>query len=302
MYKITPPLATYPDVIRSPARSELWLPRPALSGCVRALISRDTRGVALAEADRLNHFPATPVCCVLWYLHGDAEILPQGREAEPLRLPAPITFGGPFTAPVVTRNPGPMHAFMVLLLPDALAALTGIDPGAWLNRIVPVEALFDAEWQAMFQAVAAAPDDMTRADLLDAFLHPRWQAARPDAGSPIRVYADWYQNLSLRAANSGMGRSLRQMERRVKQWTGQPLRELRGLSRSEQVFLDAVVAGETGDVNWSEIASNSGYTDQSHLTRQTRRITGFPPEELRQRVLREESFWVYRLWGVAGGS
>jgi AraC-like DNA-binding protein len=307
MYKIATPPNIFPEAIRSPTRAELWLPRPALSACVRAVIARDTRDVPLTPADRYNHFPATPVCSLLWYLSGDAEILPEagrGTAAPSQPLPAAISFCGPSTQPIVTRNPGPMHAFMVLFLPDALAALTGIDPGAYLDRIVPAAPLFAADWQTLFQAVAAAPDDATRADLIEAFLLPRWQAQRPDAASPIRVYADWYQSLALRAATSGLGRSLRQVERRIKQWTGQPLRELRGMSRSEQAFFDAVVATEnsrSGEVNWSEIASNHGYTDQSHLSRQTRRITGFPPEELRRRILREESFWVYRLWGFSAG-
>ena len=39
---------------------------------------------------------------------------------------------------------------------------------------------------------------------------------------------------SLRAAASGMGRSLRAAERRIKGWTGLPMRELRGLGRADR--------------------------------------------------------------------
>lgn len=306
MDKVVIPIEAFPGIIRLPTRSALWLPQASLSACVRAVISRDTRGVALAPEQRYNHFPATPMCSLLWYLHGDAELLVPGdpaRSESPGTPLPPASFCGPFSRPGVSRNSGPMHAFMVLLLPDALSALTGIDPGGFLNQVAPLDSPFDpvrhADWLAMFQQVAAAPDDEARAQLINDFLQPRWQAVRPDADSLVRDYRDWYQRLSLRAATSGLGRSLRQMERRIKQWTGQPLRELRGLSRSEQAFFDAVVASESGEVNWSEVASNTGYTDQSHLSRQTRRITGFPPEELRQRIFADESFWVYRLWGFA---
>jgi AraC-like DNA-binding protein len=125
--------------------------------------------------------------------------------------------------------------------------------------------------------VDEAPDDEARVALMDEFLTPLWRQVRPDAASPVRVYADWSRNLALRASVSGWGRSLRQVERRIKQWTGQPLRELRGMGRSEQAFFDAVVAGRSGEVNWSDVASSSGYADQSHLCRQSRRVTGFPP-------------------------
>lgn len=60
-----------------------------------------------------------------------------------------------------------------------------------------------------------------------------------------------------------------------------------------------MIAGKSSAVDWSEIANNTGYADQSHLCRQTLRITGFPPEELRRRIFHDESFWVYRLWGFS---
>lgn len=265
-------------------------------------MSRDTRDAVLSEEQRYNHFPASPACSIVWYFHGRGELLDPGcpaRADSPRTAFGPITFGGPFTHPLISWNPGPMHAMLLLLMPDALALMTGIDPGAYINRAVPAEAVFDAAWMEMCKAVAAAPDDERRVQLIDAFLLPRWQQARPDAASPTRFLSDWSLSLVSRAANSGWGRSLRQMERRIKQWTGQPLRELRGLGRSEQAFFDAVVAGKSGAVNWSDVANNTGYADQSHLCRQTRRITGFPPEELRRRIFADETFWAYRLWGFS---
>lgn len=301
MLKIDQSSPELPVATLSAAQSHLWLPSAALSSCVRAVLSRDTRGVALSDEQRYNHFPATPVCSLIWYFCGDAEVLRPGHPAKddsPRRpLPDRIAFCGPFNHPVISRNPGPMHAMTVMLLPDALSLLTGIDPGAYLNRIVPAEEAFDASWMAMCRAVESASDDDCRVELIESFLDPLWQQARPDAALPSRVYSDWSQSLAMRANLSGWGRSLRQIERRIKQWTGQPLRELRGLSRSEQAFFDVVVAEKSGTVNWSDVASNTGYADQSHLCRQTRRITGFPPEELRRRIFADETFWAYRLWG-----
>lgn len=304
MFKVDPSPAARVSATHSfPGRAQLWLPRAELSSCVRAVLFRDTRGVRLTPAQRYNHFPASPVCSLLWYLSGDADLLEPGHPAHhdsPTQpLPARICFCGPFSHPVISRNPGPMHAMMLAILPDALTLLTGIDPGAYLNRIVPVEEVFNREWLAFCQAVSLASHDDERVRRVEDFLHPRWQKARPDVASPVRNLSDWSRNLALRAATSGLGRSMRQTERRIKQWTGQPLRELRGVGRSEQAFFDAVVAGRSGPVNWSDVASNTGYADQSHLCRQTRRITGFSPEELRRRIYADESFWAYRLWGFS---
>jgi AraC-like DNA-binding protein len=167
--------------------------------------------------------------------------------------------------------------------------------------VVPVEDVFDDTWLALCRAVDEAPGDEARVRLIEDFLLPRWRQARPEATRAGRLVADWSHSLALRAATSGLGRSLRQVERRIKQWTGQPLRELRGIGRSEQAFFEAVVALKSGSVNWSDVASNTGYADQSHLCRQTRRITGFAPEELRRLIATDECFWAYRLWGYSEG-
>lgn len=288
----------------SAARSDLWIPRGALASCMRAVMSRDTRGVALDDDQRYNHLPASPACSLVWYFSGSCELLEADcpAQADSPRAPVPrVAFCGPFTRPAISWNPGPMHAMALLLLPDALSLMTGIDPSDYVDRVVPPEDVFDAAWLAMCRAVDEAADDEQRVRLIAAFLHPRWQQARPQAALPGRLLTDWSRGLALRAATSGFGRSLRQTERRIKQWTGQTLRELRGVGRSEQAFFEVVAAHKSGSVNWSDVASNSGYADQSHLCRQTRRITGFAPEELRRRVATEESFWAYRLWGFSEG-
>ena len=46
----------------------------------------------------------------------------------------------------------------------------------------------------------------------------------------------------------------------------------------------------------TDVAQASGYADQSHLCRETRRITGFTPDDLYRRIAEEESFWSYRVW------
>lgn len=303
MHKVEPWPAD-PASALSAAGAALWIPRPALASCVRGIMSRDTRHVVLADEQRYNHFPAAPTCAIVWYLSGGAELLaPEGpvQAGSPREPIERITFCGPFTRPVVSWNPGPMHAMMALLMPDALALLTGIDPGAYVNRVVPAADVFDAHWRALFAAADEAADDEQRIGLIESFLMPLWQQARPVSPLGSHLLSDWSRGLALHAATSGFGRSLRQTERRVRQWTGQSLRALRGQGRSEQAFFDVVAAHKTGSVNWSDVASRGGYADQSHLCRHTRRVTGFAPEDLRRRIATEESFWAYRLWGFSGG-
>jgi AraC-like DNA-binding protein len=269
----------------SEARSELWVPRAALAPCVRAVFSRDTRSVALDDAQRYSHFPATPACSIVWYLSGSCDLLAAGHRAHaasPREPVARVALVGPFTRPSIVWNPGPMHAFVVMLMPDALALLTGLDPSAWIDRVLPAHEVLGEPWRALFDAVDGAGDDEHRVRLVESFLLPRWRGARP--------------------VEPEAGRSARQAERRIKQWTGQTLRALRGMGRSEQAFFETVAAHDAdGGVDWSEVADAAGYADQAHMCRQTRRVTGFAPEELRRRIAADESFWVYRLWADSHG-
>jgi AraC-like DNA-binding protein len=289
-----------PAASLSTARNHLWPPRLALGGCIRGILARDTRGAALTPAQRFNHFPATPMATLTWWLAGTSERLPPDAKAD-LAMPrnpplARILFGGPQGRPTVTWNPGDVHTLTLVLAPDAVRLLAGIDPGAWVNRWAPAADVLPPDWLRMCDAVVAAVDDDARVRLAQDFLEPLWHAARPSPAFGLPRYRDWAQALALRAGLSASGRSVRQIERRIKEWTGQPLRELRGVGRSEQAFFEAILAQGDSGPRWADVAASAGYSDQSHLCRETRRVTGFAPEELRQRIRQDETFWAYRIW------
>ena len=282
------------------ATSRLWTPRLALGSCLRGIMARDTRGAALAEPSRYNHFPATPMASITWWLSGTCEQLAAGAAAEPgtARVPmlADVVFRGPQARPTITWNPGDVHSLTVVLAPDALRLLTGLEPGQWLNRWAPAADVLPIPWQVLMPQVSQAPDDGARVRLVQDFLECRWRDARLSEPSTIPRYRDWALALALRAATSAPGRSVRQLERRIKEWAGQPLRELRGLGRLEQAFFDAILAQDAQQFQWADVAAGAGYADQSHLCRETRRLTGFAPEELRRRIRDDEGFWPYRIW------
>ena len=278
------------------AGTRLWLPPLALAGCVRGVMLRDTRGRQLDAVQRENYFPATPLVQLFWWAEGSSEWLatPGFSTPPPERRHAPVLFGGPFTLPTHTRNPGEMCAFKLLLLPDAFIALTGVALDRHVNRVVDAREVLPADWLAWAEQMAVAADDATRLQLLEDFLLPRWQALGTQR--PGHRYADWTQALAVRAVTSAAGRSLRQLERRIKAWAGLPMRELRAVSRAENAFYAVAAAEDVGSVNWADIAADNDYADQSHLCRETRRLTGFSPEDLRRRIQTEEAFWAYRLW------
>jgi AraC-like DNA-binding protein len=285
----------------SAAINRLWLPRASLAACLRGVMARSTLGLILPDAQRFNHFPASPLCSIGWWIEGTGELLARGAPARldspRAAVPARIVFSGPQTRPTVSWNPASAHGMLLLLMPDALHRMTGIDIPTWVDRFADAREVLPPPWMAMTEAVLAEPDDDARVERMQDFIEPRWQAVRPRMPMQAHRYQDWAQALALRAASSGAGRSLRQVERRIKQWAGLPMRELRGVGRAEQAFFQGLAAAEEGlRPSWPDLAQASGYADQSHLCRETRRITGFTPDDLYRRIAEDECFWSYRLW------
>ena len=280
------------------ARQRLWLPPLALSGCIRAAFLRDTRGVPMSAAQRYNHFPASPLVSLSWWFTGRSLMLePGGPAADDTprsTLPGRFVLAGPHTAPTISFNDGPVHALMLMLQPDAVYRLTGIAASSLVNRMIDAETVLPEPWIGLCHAVQTAPDDDARLRALEDFFRPRWAAA--DARRASGRYTDWVEGLALHAATTSAGRSLRQVERRIKQWAGLPLRELQAIARSERTFFQVLEAAGEGRIDWAEVAAEGGYADQSHLCRASRRVTGFSPAELRRRVEHDETFWAYRVW------
>ncbi len=283
----------------------LWQPRASLSACIRASMVRNTLGASLTDAQRLNYFPGTPLCSLSWWFSGSSVSLAMppsdaadGAFGEHTPMPGPWVLGGPQTRPTVSWCPGPVHGMMVMFMPDALHALTGLPVSELIDNFVDASAVLSPDWLDMCQQVQDAPDDAQRMHVLEEFLEPRWQQCRPSQPLGRQRYSDWVAHLAMRAAVSAPGRSLRQLERRIKQWSGLPLRELRVMGRSEESFFTtaALATQSSSKLDWAQIAVDTGYADQSHMIRTTRRITGFSPEALAKGIQQQESFWAYRLW------
>nr|WP_246574120.1 AraC family transcriptional regulator [Chelatococcus asaccharovorans] len=92
-----------------------------------------------------------------------------------------------------------------------------------------------------------------------------------------------------------LGRSTRQIARRIKSWTGVSRRDIQGLGHTEQLYAKLHEALEKDDVDWAQLAATTGFADQAHMIRQMRRHTGLTPEQLRRRAREHEAFWAYRL-------
>ena len=52
---------------------------------------------------------------------------------------------------------------------------------------------------------------------------------------------------------------------------------------------------EQASVALADLAAEAGFSDQSHMGREIRRVSGWPPGRLDALMRTEEAFWFYRL-------
>lgn len=301
---LSPPVVPCPDPLtRAPnfgpgTHERLYLAPLALHGTVAAVICRDTRGAQLDSAQRLSHFPASPLVSLSWFQGMDAGLVERSADG-PTWQPfgADLVLSGSQSRPIVSWAPTTGRGGMVCFTADVARTLFGIDPAAIHDRFVPAHEALGAAWEPLLQALRNAPDDEATLAALQQHLAPRRQGLL-HALPPLRQLGrHWVERLAWQAHQWRRTHSTRQVERRVKAYSGRSLREWESLVKTEGVFFSARAQYEAGEpFDWAGIAQDEGFADQAHLSRTAKRITGFSPSEFARRFAEDESFWLYRLW------
>ena len=69
--------------------------------------------------------------------------------------------------------------------------------------------------------------------------------------------------------------------------------------KSEAAFEYALSVKKEGKkLDLADMAADLGYSDQSHMGRNVKEITGFSPAEFMDRYDEDETFWSFRLMGI----
>lgn len=281
--------------------ARMYIPSPALGACLMAGVERDTRGCTLDDAARFNYYPATPMAVISWIFEGSLHMVEEDEASHQLTIgPAlpHMVFSGPQRKPTVSWSPGPVHALSVGFYPEALSRLVGQPIESCLDRHMPLEAVAPPPLLQACQAILDAGDHAPFATL-EALFQPLWH--EPGRSSRGPYLGDWVRALATRAVHSTTGRSLRQLQRRIRDWTGQSYRDLQLFIRVEEAFVHHLRAHASPTSSLADIAADAGYADQSHMGREIRRVTGISPARFNERLANDEAFWYYRLIATAQG-
>ena len=129
----------------------------------------------------------------------------------------------------------------------------------------------------------------------------RWRPMARCAPGRARFLGEWLRGLAGGAVLSGAGQGLRQVQRRIKAWTGQSHRDLQRYSRVEDAMARMSAHRRDGGIDWAGLAGGAGFADQSHLGREVRRVTGLSPARLEARIAQDEAFWFTACWASTSG-
>jgi AraC-like DNA-binding protein len=184
--------------------------------------------------------------------------------------------GGLHDRQVTTEHPGRSLGMQVNLDPLAARALVGAPLHELAHRTVPLEEILDEPF--LVERLADTSSWSARFALLDDLLAPRLADARPSPG----IAWAWRR---LRATQgcvpigelaAELGWSRKRIVARFRDEIGRPPMAVARLLRFEHA------RNLAGTMSWGELAFECGFSDQSHLIAEFRRITGRTPETFLQ--------------------
>lgn len=184
--------------------------------------------------------------------------------------------GGLHDRQVTTEHPGRSLGMQINLDPLAARALVGTPLHEIAHRTVPLEAILDEPF--LLERLVEASDWSARFALLDDVLAPRLVDARP---SPEVAWA-WrrlratHGRIPVGELTAELGWSRKRIVARFRDEIGLPPKAVARLLRFERA------RGLAGTMSWGELAFECGFSDQSHLIAEFRRITGRTPETFLQ--------------------
>lgn len=282
---------------KTKAKAKLLWPETQLASCIATGIVRDTRGANLQHEDRYNNFSTSPYCALSWMVEGTVRVSNKRTGDDPETWPKMpnVAISGPTDSPTVSWNNGDVFAITLGFLPDAWFALTGISAGELANSNFDAREMLPKEFQPCFDCFTRDRDVDESFQELQMHLLPIWQRNRPQHAVIPNDLTDWVNRGLAKLATNGVGKSTRQLQRRIKQWTGLSRRKIHAHSRGEELYKSFLTARNSSDFSISQLAAAHGYADQSHMGRDVKRITGLSPRQIDDLFDHEERFWYYRL-------
>ncbi|MBI3285151.1 MAG: AraC family transcriptional regulator [Burkholderiales bacterium] len=240
-----------------------------------------------------THLPAGLSPSVMLFVRGAAQV----EQGDGSLLSAYRFFlRGPYLTPMrVVYEPGTV-ALSVCFRPGMLPRGMGVSVGEIFSNYLPMQALLAPASVATFLAgIDAAHTRDEYVGLFQDFLLTQLDLSQKK--SMGAAFMDAHQKLFFPlidlALHFGIGR--RQLERRVRDTYGVPLRDVRRIVRFG-LSLPHILGQAAARGDLTRIAQDAGYYDQAHMHREYVEMAGISPLNLLQKIAGDDpAYWLYRL-------
>ncbi|WP_410581083.1 helix-turn-helix domain-containing protein [Amycolatopsis sp. lyj-108] len=249
------------DIVRAPGERILRWPHPGLAAHVASYVAHD-----LPDAG-VNSWQVTPLSVLTWVIDIDAPV--RGPE-----IPvSPVL--GLRDRPLRIEQAGASRGIIVALTPLGSYALFGIPLRELTNSVVAASDLLPSG--SLTERLAEAADWPERFRLLDEYLAARL-ARGPELAAPVRYAWDRLCAGPVRVGvlADEIGWSRQHLNVRFREQIGLNPRTVGRIARLNRVL---ALLDRASSLSWAEVAYSGGYSDQAHLIREFRALTGHSPAE-----------------------
>lgn len=227
--------------------------------------------------------PANVYACLNVITSGDVKICSTSEESLPR-----IFLTGPFTAPVRTFASAPLNSLSIVFQPWLLQSWFDLDLRNMVNAIIDaayVPRLTDPVIVAALQSATSQPS------LLELTLKIL-SVPQSDSGHEASIMANvLLETQSIAETASRQGVSVRHFERRFARNFGLSPKQWLRVKRFEASLVKLSNDRET----LANVAADAGYADQSHMTRDYRRATGFTPSQTKEGMSKDKpGYWAFK--------
>jgi AraC-like DNA-binding protein len=185
---------------------------------------------------------------------------------------------GPTTRPIEIAPTGPVATLGVRFRPGGARGV--LPPLRLLSAGLPTpEEMWDAEGRGVQEEVGNGRDMASRLGALKRFLENRLRRARsPGGASRLPAAVDLVLGsrgrLAVAAIADRVACSRRQLEREFAEGVGLSPKELSRVARFQNVLR---LAARRPGASWADLAARCGYSDQAHLVREFKALSGATP-------------------------
>ncbi|HSV39508.1 MAG TPA: helix-turn-helix domain-containing protein [Nocardioidaceae bacterium] len=201
---------------------------------------------------------------------------------------APTVLGGLHTAPAYLDRPESEAGVQLAVHPLAARAIFGLPAAELAGQTITIDDVWGCESVHLREQLEQADDWETRFEVLRNALAGRIgdqpPGPRDDVAEAWRLLASEEGNVSVTDLAAHVHLGNRQLTEVVRREVGLSPKRIGRLMRFHSVVRR--LSGPTSAVSLAETASQQGYADQAHLTREFVEFTGIPPTEWLEKELR----------------